>query len=89
MQYEELLVTSSTGVNLAFDNSTKFKCAQMAAAAEDTDTVLGFRIRVLVNCDILKRGDLLTRPGHVAAKKAAKASGPITPGQVVKKIKLA
>ena len=50
MQYVDLLVQSTTGVVLAFGDDDKLKWVALASAAEASDTVMRFKIKVLVNC---------------------------------------
>ena len=87
MVYEEIMVTATTGVTLAFGTDTKLLCAKMAEAAEETDAVMGFRIRVLVNNVDLKRGDLLTRPARAEPRRERAAPDAIRPGNLLKKLK--
>ena len=73
---------------LAFKAENKTNCAKMAAAAEGEDTVVRFKIRILVNQAVLQRGDLLTRPERTyegCAVRELKAPARITPGDVVKR----
>ena len=88
MMYEDIVVTSSTGVTLAFKEENKTNCAKMAAAATREDAVVRFKMRVLVNQAVLQRGDLLTRPERTyegCAVREPKAPARITPGDVVKR----
>ena len=90
MMYEDILVTSTTGVTLAFKLENKNACYKMAAVAEAQDVVVRFKIRVLVNREELRRGDLLTRPDEDkrgCAEKKTKTAERITPGQLLKKQK--
>ena len=88
MMYEDIVVTSSTGVTLALKEENKTNCAKMDAAAERGDTVVRFKMRFLVNQTFLQRGDLLTRPERTyegCAVREPKAPARITPGDVVKR----
>ena len=90
MMYEDIMVTSTTGVTLAFKEENKTNCAKMVATAEADDTVLRFKIKVLVNNKILNRGDLLTRPKRSSAgcaTRAEKERAPILPSNVRKRQK--
>ena len=87
MMYEDIIVTSTTGVTLAFQPQNKSNCQKMAAAAEALDVVMRFKIRVLVNDEPLKRGDILTCPERdkmQCAEKPAKPLARITPSQILK-----
>ena len=63
------------------------KCATLALVAEASGTVMGFKIKVLVNCEPLERGDLVTEPHGDKVKNAPKSFAAITIGQVLEKIK--
>ena len=76
MMYEDIMVTSSTGVTLALQEENKSNCAKMVVAAERGDSVVRFKIRILVNKALPDRGDLLTRPKRSYEGCAAKAIQP-------------
>ena len=79
MMFEAITVTSTTGVTLGFKEETTRNCAQMVATAEADDNVVRFKIPVLVNNKILKRGDLLTRPPRSTVGCATKAEREVVP----------
>ena len=88
MMFEDIVVTSTTGVTLRFNIHNKNNCHKMAAAAEADDIVMRFKIRVLVNQEALNRGDLLTRPVKdeiECAEKKPKTRARIKPGQLLQK----
>ena len=84
MEFHDILLTSTTGVSIAFAPDTKMKCSSLQAQAEEQDQALGFKIRVLVNCDVLRKGDLLTRAGQKAPKRERGPVSAITPSAVTK-----
>ena len=90
MEYQELVVQHTTGVALSFkaDDAVE-KCRQLASVAEQSEVVLGFKIRILVNNEDLFAGNILTKPGALAAKVAPKGRGPIRISDVHKNIKKA
>ena len=65
MQYVDLVVQPIAAVTLVTepkDMEMAEKLAPLAAVVEKDDTVMGFTIKVLVNCVALKKGDLRTKP---------------------------
>ena len=91
MQYMDLVVQSTAGVTLCTDPkdlAMAEKLAPLAAVVEDGDTIMGFTIRVLVNCVPLKKGDLLTKPLVEKAKRSnADVAKPVTSQQLLKKMR--
>ena len=88
MMFEDIVVTSTTGVTLRFNIHNKNNCHKMAAAAEAEDIVMRFKIRVLVNQEALNRGDILTRPEKDkmdCAEKQPKTRARITPSALLQK----
>ena len=85
MEFQDVVLTSSTGVTLAFAPDCLMKCRNMQAVAEEKDVALGFKLRVLVNCEPLRNGQLLTKPRRKAQKGDKRGPVPaITPSVVTK-----
>ena len=73
MQEEDLLITSSTGLAFEFKNSgDQMKASSLASVASSMEATMQFRIKVLINCEPLYKGMLLTRPVVQALDAAAK-----------------
>ena len=88
MMYEDITVTSNTGVTLGFKEENKRNCARMVATAEADDNVVRFKIPTLINTTKLKRGDLLTRPKRSTvgcATRPEREVAPILPSNVTKR----
>ena len=88
MMFEAITVTSTTGVTLGFKEETKRNCASMVATAEADDNVMRFKIPILINTTLLKRGDLLTRPKRSTvgcATRPEREVAPILPSNVTKR----
>ena len=88
MVFDVITVTSTTGVTLGFKEETKRSGASMAATAEADDNVMRFKIPILINTTLLKRGDLLTRPKRSTvgcATRPEREVAPILPSNVTKR----
>ena len=89
MQFVELIVQSIAGLTVAAGATMAMAelLAPLAAVVERDDTVMGFTIKVLVNCVDLRKGDLLTKPPVEKAKKARDERKPVTTQEVLKQLK--
>ena len=90
MVFVELNVQSASGVTIHTDKSNKEMVENMstlAAVVENSDTMMGFTIKVLVNCVALKKGDLLTKAAIEKPKRALEAVKPVTTQQVLKRMR--
>jgi len=88
MVFDVITVTSTTGVTLGFKEETKRSGASMVATAEADDNVMRFKIPILINTTLLKRGDLLTRPKRSTvgcATRPEREVAPILPSNVTKR----
>ena len=88
MVFDVITVTSTTGVALGFKEETKRSGASMVATAEADDNVMRFKIPILINTTLLKRGDLLTRPKRSTvgcATRPERDVAPILPSNVTKR----
>ena len=84
MEFQDILLTSTTGLTIAFKPDSLMKRRDLQACAEEVDQALGFRIRVLVNCEPLRKGDLLTKPGQRAPTRERGPASAITPSTVTR-----
>ena len=90
MVFVELNVQSASGVTIHTDKTNKEMVENMsnlAAVVENSDTMMGFTIKVLVNCVALKKGDLLTKAAVEKTKRALDAAKPVTTQQVLKRMR--
>ena len=90
MVFVELKVQSASGVTIHTDKSNTEmveNMSRLAAVVENSDTMMGFTIKVLVNCVALKKGDLLTKAAVEKTKRALDAAKPVTTQQVLKRMR--
>ena len=90
MVFVDLKVQSASGVTIHTDKSNKEMVENMsnlAAVVENSDTMMGFTIKVLVNCVALKKGDLLTKAAVEKPKRALEAAKPVTTQEVLKRMR--
>ena len=90
MEFVDLVIQSIAGFTVGNGKEGMERAsllAPLAAVVEQDDTVMGFAIRVLVNCVDPKKGDLLTKPSVEKAKKPKDELKPVTTQQVLKKMK--
>ena len=91
MVFVDLVVQSTAGLTVGTGKGNMERAsllAPLAAVVEQDDTVMGFAIKVLVNCVDLKTGDLLTKPHVEKAAKAKSQPKPVTTEEVLKKLSL-
>ena len=88
MQFVDLVVQSTAGLTITEGLTQEMaeSLAPLAAVVEKDDTVMGFTIKVLVNCVDLRKGDLLTKPPVEKAKKARDERKPVTTQEVLNKL---
>ena len=90
MQEEDLLITPSTGLAFEFKSGgDQMKASDLTSAASKIEATMQFRIKVLINCEPLYKGDLLTRAVVKTAKKPAREAPAILPSQLIKRMKAA
>ena len=90
MVFVELNIQSASGVTIQTDKSNKEmveNMSKLAAVVENSDTMMGFTIKVLVNCVALKKGDLLTKAAVEKPKRPLEAAKPVTTQQVLKRMR--
>ena len=90
MVFVELKVQSAAGVTVHTDKTNTEmveNLAKLVAVVENDDTMMGFTIKVLVNCVALKKGDLLTKAAVEKPKRALEAAKPVTTQQVLKRMR--
>jgi hypothetical protein len=90
MVFVELKVQSASGVTIHTDKSNKEMVENMstlAAVVENSDTMMGFTIKVLVNCVALHKGDLLTKAAVEKTKRPLEAAKPVTTKTVFKRMR--
>ena len=90
MVFVELKVQSASGITIHTDKSNREMVENMSklvAVVENSDTMMGFTIKVLVNCVALKKGDLLTKAAVEKTKRTLDAAKPVTTQQVLKRMR--
>ena len=87
MMFVDVVVQSTAGLTFAdgLPRQLAESLAPLAAVVERDDTLMGFTIKVLVNCVDLKKGDLLTRPSVEKAKKVKDERRAVTTQEVLKR----